>query len=120
MPPVCGNLIRIVMQLCSMMRHPVALDDVSGFKIDVEVSDVERKTGYGLTVLRIDGLLKDSALGMMKTEIRQKHGRVHIMLYKGLADARSSGRIHTTFLIDGKINTVMFGTDRQVVWQQPN
>ena len=99
------------------MRHPVALDDVSGFKIDVEVSDVQRKTGYGLTVLRIDGLLKDSALGITKTEIRQKHGRVHIMLYKGLADARSNGRIRATFLIDGKINTVMFGTDRQVVWQ---
>lgn len=47
MPPVCGNLIRIVMQF-GMMQHPVALDDVSGFKIDVEVSDVERKTRYGI------------------------------------------------------------------------
>ena len=78
------------------------------------------KPGTVLTILRLDGLLKDSALGITKTEIRQKHGRVHIMLYKGLTDARSNGRIRATFLIDGKINTVMFGTDRKVVWQQPD
>ena len=120
---ICRSFVGILSVLlcgCGMMRHLVALDDVSGFKIDIEISDVERKTGYGLTILRLDGLLKDSALGITKTEIRQKHGRVHIMLYKGLADARSSGRIHATFLIDGKINTVMFGKDRQVVWQQPD
>ena len=75
---ICRSFVGILSVLlcsCGMMRHPVALDDVSGFKIDVEISDVERKTGYGLTILRLDGLLKDSALGITKTEIRQKHGR---------------------------------------------